>query len=132
MLVAGASFLFTCGHAHAAFTVCNQMLDIANVAIGESAGDQIETRGWWVVAPNRCADVIPQNIKSRYVYVHALDVRGRVLVEGTTRFCTAPRQFKIAGTQNCWERGYTSGTFKEVDTKDADSWTLFLREQPAP
>lgn len=114
--------------AFAAFTICNQMLDIANIAVGEASGDQIETRGWWVVAPNRCASVIPGDIKSRYIYVHAVDVRGKVLLEGGTVFCLLPRQFRIAGTQDCWKRGYATGVFHEIDTRDTRDWTLFLRE----
>lgn len=114
--------------AAAAFTICNQMLDIANVAIGEAVGDLIETRGWWVVAPNRCASVIQGDIKSRYVYVHAVDVRGRELFEGGSTFCMLPRQFRISGTKDCWKRGYATGNFHEVDTQDTRDWTLFLRE----
>ncbi len=108
------------------------MLDIANVAVGESAGDVIETRGWWVVAPNRCADIIPGELKHRYIYVHAVDVRGRALLEGTRRYCTAPRQFRVTGTQDCWRRGYTIGSFHEIDTGENDGWTLFLKEPVRP
>jgi uncharacterized membrane protein len=118
--------------AHAAFTICNQMLDIANIAIGEAEGTGIETRGWWVVAPNRCADVIPADLKSRYVYVYAVDARGRDLLDGTTRFCTAPQKFRITGTTDCWERGFTTGLFEQIDTRDASGWTLFLKEEARP
>lgn len=114
--------------AKAAFTICNQGLDIANVAIGEASGEQIETRGWWVIAPNRCANVIHDDLKSRYVYVHATDVRGKVLMDGEATFCTLPRQFRIVGTKDCWQRGYTTGAFREIDTRQAKDWTLFLRE----
>ena len=125
-----AVVLWLCGGtpARAAFTICNQMLDIANVAIGEGVGEKIETRGWWVVAPNRCADVIPDKLKSRYIYVHAVDVRGKLMLQGSARLCTLPRQFRIEGNQDCWTRGYTTGNFHEVDTQDAQSWTLFLKE----
>lgn len=114
--------------ARAAFTICNQALDIANVAIGEASGEQIETKGWWVIAPNRCANVIPDELKSRYIYVHATDVRGKVLLDGDAIFCTLPRQFRIVGTKDCWQRGYTTGAFREIDTRQAKEWTLFLRE----
>ncbi len=129
-----AAAALACGvanEANAAFTVCNQMLDIANVAIGETTGSTIETRGWWVVAPNRCADIIPGDLKNRFIYIHAVDVRGRVLIEGTSRFCTAPRQFRVSGGQNCWQRGFTTGDFREIDTGDTQSWTLFLKEAGA-
>lgn len=154
ILLASVASLASNG-AWAAFTICNQMLDIANVAIGEGTteaaptgapndapangadetagaqadqGERIETRGWWVIAPNRCADVIPDKLKNRYIYVHAVDVRGRVLLAGDERFCTLPRQFRIEGASECWKRGFTTGTFALVDTQDAQSWTLFLKE----
>lgn len=117
--------------AAAAFTVCNQTLDIANVAVGEAVGEQIETRGWWVVAPNRCASVVQGDIKSRFIYVHAQDVRGKILNEGEHKFCLLPRQFRISGTGDCWSRGFGVGPFKEVDTREAKDWTLFLREGKA-
>ncbi len=114
--------------AEAGFTICNQTLDIANVAIGENSTGELETRGWWVVAPNRCADIISGELKSRYFYIHAVDGRGLSLLDGQTVLCTATRQFKVVGKDNCWQRGYTTGTFREIDTKKAQSWTLFLRE----
>lgn len=129
VLLAPAIGLCLSSPASASFTVCNQMLDIANVAIGEGVKDAIETRGWWVVAPNRCADIIPSELKTRYIYVYAVDVRGEVLLQGSVKFCTLPRQFRIKGAQDCWKRGFTTGIFQEVDTRDAQSWTLFLREQ---
>jgi uncharacterized membrane protein len=130
---AAAAFCFwlmLCGTASAGFAVCNQTLDIANIAIAESGTGKLESRGWWVIAPNRCADVINGNLKSRYVYIHAVDARGMAMLDGSARFCTASRQFKVIGGGSCWQRGYTIGIFKEVDTKDAQSWTLFLRETP--
>jgi uncharacterized membrane protein len=126
--LAAGVFLAQCAAAAADFTVCNQTLDIANVAIAESGGGALESRGWWVIAPNRCADLIKGKLKSRYVYVHAVDGRGLAMLDGGARFCTASRQFRVTGGEACWQRGYTIGKFKEVDTKDAQSWTLFLRE----
>jgi uncharacterized membrane protein len=120
--------LFIASPAQAGFTICNQTLDIANVAIGESSTGQLETRGWWVVAPNRCADVISGELKSRYFYVHAVDGRGLAMLDGQTVLCTSTRQFKVVGKENCWQRGFTAGAFYEIDTKKAQSWTLFLRE----
>jgi uncharacterized membrane protein len=126
--MAAGLWLTQCAAAAADFTVCNQTLDIANVAIADSAAGSLESRGWWVIAPNRCADLVKGKLKSRYVYVHAVDGRGLAMLDGGARLCTSPRQFKASGGLDCWERGYTIGMFKEVDTKDAQSWTLFLRE----
>jgi uncharacterized membrane protein len=116
--------------AHAEFAVCNQTLDIANVAIAESSTGTLKSSGWWVIAPNRCANVVEGVLKSRYVYIHAVDGRGRILLDGKDELCTDLKQFVIDGQDKCWLRGLTSAKFSEVDTKDAQSWTLFLRETP--
>jgi uncharacterized membrane protein len=126
--MAASLWLAQCAAAAADFTVCNQTLDIANVAIAEGVAGTLESRGWWVIAPNRCADLVKGALKSRYVYIHAVDGRGLAMLDGGARFCTASRQFRVTGGEACWQRGYTIGKFKEVDTKDAQSWTLFLRE----
>lgn len=110
------------------FTVCNQTFDIANIAIGDATSGQIVTRGWWVIAPNRCADIVVGDLKSRYFYLHAVDVRGNLMLPGDARFCTRPHQFEVEGTTDCWQRGHATGLFQEIDTKDAQSWTVFLRE----
>lgn len=127
-----SAFAILCGggSAHAEFAVCNQTLDIANVAIAESSTGALKSSGWWVIAPNRCANVVEGVLKSRYVYVHAVDGRGRALLDGKSMFCTDLKQFAIEGQDKCWLRGFTSGTFTEIDTKDAQSWTLFLGESP--
>lgn len=124
------AFAFTPCAARAEFAVCNQTLDIANVAIAESSSGTLKSSGWWVIAPNRCANVVEGVLKSRYVYVHAVDGRGRTLLDGSNELCADLKQFVIDGQENCWLRGLTSAKFSEVDTKDAQSWTLFLRETP--
>lgn len=123
--------------AHAALTVCNQTLDIANLALavsgdtsGEAAGDGVEGRsqGWWVVAPNRCAEIVPDDLGEETYHLLAVDVRGGLLVTGEVAFCTAPRSFEIEGRGNCWLRGHTKGNFVAVETGGARDWTVFLRE----
>ena len=124
------AFASSVGLAQAEFAVCNQTLDIANVAIAESSTGTLRSSGWWVIAPNRCANVVEGILKSRYVYIHAVDGRGRMLLDGEAELCTDVKRFAIDGQDKCWLRGFTSASFSEVDTKDAQSWTLFLREAP--
>jgi uncharacterized membrane protein len=131
LLIVAALVLFEAGEpAFAEFAVCNQTLDIANVAIAESSSGALKSSGWWVIAPNRCANVVEGVLKSRYVYIHAVDGRGRALLDGKAEFCTDLKQFAIEGQEKCWLRGFTSANFTEIDTKDAQSWTLFLGEPP--
>ncbi|QND55224.1 DUF1036 domain-containing protein (plasmid) [Phyllobacterium sp. 628] len=116
--------------AQAAFTVCNQTADIANVAIGEQAEGEMRTEGWWAIAANRCADVIKAKLSNRYIYVHAIDVQGRPLLEGGVTLCIDTKKFQIIGKDACWQRNHLRGVFKEVDTQSSDNWTLFLTSRP--
>ncbi|ORE94948.1 DUF1036 domain-containing protein [Aurantimonas sp. 22II-16-19i] len=112
--------------ASAQFVVCNQSLDVVNVAIGRDAGPGFETEGWWIVGANRCATVIRDELAARYVYVHADDVFGRPVLYGSTQMCVGAKRFRIVGAEACFARGYRPARFLEVDTKAVARWTLFL------
>ena len=43
--------------------------------------------------------------------------------------CVADKQFTIPDQKDCWVRGYRQARFLEVDTKNAPSWTVFIRER---
>jgi uncharacterized membrane protein len=118
------------GPAFAQFQVCNQTLDLANVAIGQAAGAGFETRGWWKIGPNQCATVIRKPIGSRYLYVFSTDIFGRELLSGTVPLCIAPDRFVIEGESDCAVRGFVEAHFIEVDTGETADWTLFLRATP--
>ncbi|NDW06099.1 DUF1036 domain-containing protein [Jiella sp. 40Bstr34] len=121
-----AAGLLPAGAAEAQFVVCNQSLDVVNVAIGRDAGDGFSTRGWWIVGANRCATTIRDELSARYVYVHAEDVFGRPVLYGSTDMCVGAKSFEIAGTEACFQRGYRPAKFLEVDTEAVPRWTLFL------
>lgn len=131
-----AGWVALAGPVRAEFAVCNQSLDVVNVAIGldvttaADSGTVFETRGWWTVGPNQCANVIREELATRYVYVYAQDVVGQPLLNGTTQMCVAPRRFTIRGTQDCWSRGNIAAGFVEVDTLKTQRWTLFLTGSP--
>jgi uncharacterized membrane protein len=116
--------------ARAEFAVCNQSLDVINVAIGQDTGDVFATEGWWTIGPNQCANVIREELTSRYIYVHAQDVFGQPLLPGTTRMCTAPGRFTIRGIEDCWIRGHIASDFIEVDTQKTQRWSLFMTAPP--
>ena len=118
------------GLAVAQFAVCNQSFDVMNVAIGLDVQDEFETEGWWTVGPNQCANVIKEELSSRYIYIFAQDVFGQPIVTGTTQMCVSERKFVIRGLSECWSRGYVSAGFIEVDTVKTPRWTLFLTGTP--
>ena len=110
----------------AKFSVCNQSIDVINVAVGRERSETFETEGWWTIGANQCADVIRTDLTSRYIYVYVMDVFGQALLNGTTEMCVGRRSFEIQGTQDCWERGYRTEQFFEVDTGNVATWTLFV------
>jgi uncharacterized membrane protein len=114
--------------ARAEFDVCNQTLDVVNVAIGQSAGEQFRTEGWWTIGSNQCATVIRDELVNRYIYVYAIDVFGQPILEGSVDMCIGTRRFAILGIDSCWQRGHSQGKFLEVDTQAVERWTLFLTD----
>ena len=119
--------------AAAEFRICNQTLDVVNVALGYEADQTFRTEGWWTVGPNQCAAALRDPLSARYVYVFAQDVFGNVLLEGAAPMCVRPRAFREpVGVGDCVARGMLEARFHEVDTLDSARWTLFLGMRPIP
>lgn len=112
--------------ARAEFTVCNQTLDVVNLAIAQEIEQLFQTDGWWTVGANRCTNVIREELANRYIYVYATDVFGHPILAGKTEMCVDRRRFTIRGIEDCWLRGHLGVPFLEVDTQDQIRWTLFL------
>lgn len=112
--------------ARAEFTVCNQTLDVVNVALGEEIDGLFQTDGWWTVGANRCVNVIREELSNRYIYIYATDVFGNAVLKGTTEMCIDRRRFTIRGIDDCWQRGHVAARFLEVDTLQQVRWTMFL------
>ena len=130
LALAGAALLmaFGTGAALAEFSVCNQTLDVVNVAIGQQEADAFTTEGWWTIGSNQCAQVIRDELRNRYIFVYANDVFGQPILKGTESMCVAPKRFSIDGIESCWQRGYIEAKFLEVDTQAVERWTLFLTD----
>jgi uncharacterized membrane protein len=117
--------------AQAQFQVCNQTLDALNLAIAKETGGSFVSEGWWTIGANRCVDVIREELANRYIYVYATDVFGQPILAGDFTgddMCVAPNRFTITGMDACWQRGFITARFMEVDTKDQVRWTLYLKE----
>lgn len=129
--LAGLAFLIAFApDARAEFAVCNQSYDVVNIAIGLDIQDDFQTEGWWTIGPNQCANVVKDELVSRYIYIYAQDVFGQPIVNGSTQMCISPRKFLIRGLTECWSRGNVSAGFIEVDTQKTSRWTLFLAATP--
>lgn len=112
--------------ARAEFTVCNQTLDVVNLAVGNEVDGMFQTDGWWTVGVNRCVNVIREELTSRYVYIYATDAFGHGILNGSTDMCIRRRRFTIRGIDDCWQRGHIAARFYEVDTLAQARWTFFL------
>lgn len=120
------------GTARAELRLCNQSFDVLNVALAMPDGndDDFLTRGWWRVAPNQCATLQRDLLRSRYYYVFAADVFGNEVLAGSIPLCVAPRRFEIEGQRDCLLRGYLDARFAEVDTGGRGDWTVFVTPRP--
>lgn len=122
----GAALMMTPHQVRAEFAVCNQTLDVINVSVGFYDVTAFTTEGWWTVGPNQCANVIPDRLEARYVYVFAQDAFGKAIVVGDKTMCVAPDRFRISGEMDCLLRGYLDAPFQEIDTQRTERWTLFI------
>jgi len=114
------------GPASASFRVCNQTLDLLNVAVGTPAEDGFGTEGWWVVTANSCSEIIRHELESRFIYLFATDVYGQSIVAGAEPMCVGRDEFRILGTDDCYLRGYSKADFKEIDTFSSKDWTVYV------
>jgi uncharacterized membrane protein len=118
--------LLSAGQARAEFTVCNQTLDVVNLAVGQKVDDADQTDGWWTIGANQCVNVIREELTNRYIYIYATDVFGHAILAGSTEMCIERRRFSIRGIAECWQRGHIAAKFLEVDTQEQVRWTFFL------
>jgi len=112
--------------ARAEFTVCNQTLDVVNLAVGQEIDKSFQTEGWWTVGANQCVNVIREELGNRYIYIYATDVFGHGILSGSTDMCVEKRRFTIRGIDDCWKNGHIAARFYEVDTQEQSRWTFFL------
>ena len=107
--------------------VCNQSLDVLNVALGYEESGEFQTEGWWSIGANRCSSVVRQALAGRYYYLYAEDVFGQPVLSGAVPACVDAKRFRITGTSSCWIRGLRETPFAEVDTQSQSRWTVFLK-----
>jgi uncharacterized membrane protein len=119
--------------AHADFRVCNATQVLVGVAIGYRAQAGWVSEGWWHVDASSCKTLIEGPLSSRYYYIYAEDAERGGRWEGDISMCIADREFKIAGTTDCFARGFQRAGFQQHDTEDHSSWMVQLTDEgPAP
>jgi len=117
------------GSAHAdGLKLCNATSSRIGVAIGYQDQRGAATEGWWNIGAQTCETLLKNPPPSRYIYVHAIDYERGGEWAGDLNMCVGERSFLIREINNCEERGYQTAKFYEVDTGDANEWTIRLSD----
>lgn len=125
-----SSLLFVCSAvaARADLRLCNSTSSRIGVAIGYQDQNGWATEGWWNIASHTCETLLKGSVPSRYLYVHAVDYDRGGEWAGESFMCTTDKSFAIRGVQDCPKRGYKRTGFFQVDTGEANEWTIRLTD----
>ena len=113
------------------FRVCNATQNLVGVGIGYRAKAGWVTEGWWHVEGSTCKTLIEGLLSSRFYYLYAEDAERGGRWDGPINMCVAEKEFKIAGVNDCFARGYQRAGFQEYDTGEQASWMVQLTDDPA-
>jgi uncharacterized membrane protein len=117
--------------AAADFRVCNATQNLVGVGIGYRAKSGWVTEGWWHIEGSTCKTLIEGPLSSRYYYLYAEDAERGGRWDGPISMCVAEKEFKIAGVNDCFARGFQRAGFQEYDTGEQGSWMVQLTDEPA-
>lgn len=131
-LAAGALWLAGITPAAADFRVCNATQNLVGVALGYRAESGWISEGWWHIDASSCETLIDKPLQSRYYYLYAEDATRGGRWEGPIYMCVADTEFKIAGVNDCFARGYQRAGFREYDTGEQENWMVQLTDGQAP
>jgi uncharacterized membrane protein len=130
-LVAPVAVAFSSAPAAADFRVCNATQNLVGVGIGYRAKSGWVTEGWWHIEGSTCKTLIEGPLSSRYYYLYAEDAERGGRWDGPVSMCVAEKEFKIAGVNDCFARGFQRSGFQEYDTGEQTSWMVQLTDEPA-
>jgi uncharacterized membrane protein len=116
----------TAGSGGAAFKVCNQTAGRVAVALGHNDTKNWLSEGWWQINAHECAFLIEGPLLARYYYIYAIDHDSGAEWTGPFSMCASREAFIIAGRDRCEQRGFSSASFREIDTGEHGEWTEYL------
>lgn len=116
--------------ARADFRVCNTTPNLVGVAIGYRTSAGWVSEGWWHIDGSSCKTLLEGPLESRYYYIYAEDAARGGRWEGPTNMCVAEAEFKIAGVNDCFARGFQRAGFQEYDTGTQENWMVQLTNGP--
>lgn len=131
LFAAGVAVGTATGTARADFRVCNATQNLIGVAIGYRAQTGWISEGWWHIEGSNCKTLIEGPLSSRYYYLYGEDAERGGRWEGAVELCVAEKEFKIAGTNDCFARGFQRAGFQEYDTREQENWMVQLTDAPA-
>jgi uncharacterized membrane protein len=131
LLAAGLLLGMGATGARADFRVCNATQNLVGVGIGYRAKAGWITEGWWHIEASTCKTLIEGPLSSRFYYLYAEDAERGGRWDGPINMCVAEKEFKIAGVNDCFARGFQRAGFQEYDTGEQASWMVQLTDGPA-
>ena len=129
LVLSGSSLISTA--ARADFRVCNATQSLVGVGIGYRAKAGWVTEGWWHIEGSSCKTLIEGPLSSRFYYLYAEDAERGGRWDGPINMCVAEKEFKIAGVNDCFARGFQRAGFQEYDTGEQASWMVQLTDESA-
>ncbi|MEO1100639.1 MAG: DUF1036 domain-containing protein [Pseudomonadota bacterium] len=104
------------------FTVCNRTKKRIWSAIARRAGENWESRGWWILEAGGCARVVDEPLlqAEHFVYGEMEEDDGsvRTLSRASDAFCVARAKFAINGRENCEQSAYRTALFTGTPTPE--------------
>ncbi len=123
-------------------TLCNKSSSEIWAAIGRRRKGNWESRGWWSINVDDCAQVFTETLISADLSYYAVQ-SGSIGVDGAkssdkplrslaatpSQFCIADSRFAVMGRENCADQGYQPANFRplpidkdgmQIDLSDAD------------
>lgn len=133
LILCGAALGLALGSsaAFADFRVCNATQSLVGVSIGYRVKTGWTTEGWWHINASSCKTLIEGPLSSRFYYIFAEDAERGGRWEGPINMCVADKEYKIAGINDCFARGFQRAGFQEYDTGEQSSWMVQLTDEPA-
>ncbi len=123
LILAVLSLILMTSPASAGFAVCNKTPATLVLAFGRFDGKDWVSEGWWHIAKQNCAELIPGALKGRFYYLYATDGTFNSW-EGDKQFCiSVMAKFSINGRSACTARGFETKGFMQIDTGEALNWT---------
>lgn len=121
-------------------TLCNRSSSEVWTAIGRRRKGNWESRGWWKIAAEDCAQVFTESLVDSDLSFYASQT-GRKAEDGTdlpdkslrnlaatpTQFCISESRFAVMGKDNCADNGYKAANFR-VLPMDKEGLTLELTD----